>query len=139
MTHIKYTLRKEEFCILVEGEHYLEIWQGLPELQFQKVKSRGGKNSLLHEVNRDYIWVEHSAVRALERNNQAVLVIGHKKTLDDKLNIRWIYAAETNSTFGDSLESVIIRARKINQDYLKESSDVREKMKNGLAGLSSAD
>ena len=77
---------EDEYRELRNGDHYVEIWRGLPNLDFKKAKSREGYDSLCCEQSGNYIWVGNDAVKELKINSNAILVAHLSKTRNEKIN-----------------------------------------------------
>src|SRR3989338_5883496 len=88
--YVVYTMPINEYEQLKVGKEYVEVWKGLPEVDFEIVKSRGGYDSLRYQQDGNYIWVAYDAVEELRRNPQAILLIHRIKTNDDKINAWWV-------------------------------------------------
>ena len=87
--------------------------EDLPNLDFEEVRSRGGHESPVYEQQGDYIWVARDAVKELKDNANALLVAWSTKTKTGKIDT-WC-VNKPNYTFGTNLESVIERARELNE------------------------
>lgn len=110
--HVLYTLPGEKYEELKVGRNYTEVWRGLPDLDFKKVKSKEGHDSLLYQQDGDYIWVRHDAIEELKKNPQAILMAQLSKTADNKINAWCVH--KPSKTSGETLESIISSAKYLN-------------------------
>lgn len=74
---------------------YWEVWQGLPELDFQNTLSAGTKRlerkpSLKYEGEKGYVWVPHDALVALSQNPNTILLALKGTSEGNKINVRTV-------------------------------------------------
>ncbi len=125
--HVVYSPDAKTLSVFPEGERYVEVWRGLPDLAFEKTKSRRGDPSLVYKSGENYVYVITDAVRALERDSSSILVANLKK----RGGIEAYWVNTPRETFGSTLKSdrltdIIRRATEINGETLKE---VRKRLK----------
>jgi|SRR3989344_847741 len=112
MHQIKYLPSEQELEYI--PYHYWEIWEGLPDVEFNKVKSGNGE-ALRHDMNGNYIWVPTLAHTAYKLNQDTIyLVMMHNNPLK-KINAIWLEPKT------DNLEDIIKIARKLNQREIEET------------------
>ncbi len=132
--YVLYSPNPETLEVLPRRTFYVEIWRGLPDLPFERTKSSGELPSLIYKQGGDYIWVIHSAVEALEKDPNSILVA----TLQKRGGGIHAYRVSTpHEAFGTTLldtalSNVISRARRINEDTLEEI--LKQKSKKSLKG-----
>jgi hypothetical protein len=91
--------------------NYLEVWKGLPNLDFVDEKSRGGHDSLKYEQGGDYIWISWKAVEELKKNPNTLLV-AHIKRKEGKVHA-WSVDLP-GKFFGHTLDKIIATSRMVN-------------------------
>jgi len=109
MSNIKYSLSEEEMKDI--RLFYWEVWQGLPDLEFEKAETEGG---LRYNQNGNYIWVPPNALEAYHKNPDTIYLVMMNKTRDNKIK------ALSLEPKTDSLESVIKRAIELNRNEMEE-------------------
>ncbi|RJQ17133.1 hypothetical protein C4573_03710 [Candidatus Woesearchaeota archaeon] len=105
--HILYTLTASALDALPYGQNYLELWRGLPDLPFEQAKSRGGYDSLKYAQDGNYIWIAHTAVAALLKDPEHILIAHHKKR-KNALHVWWVDIFDKHMQ--ETLEQLIDRA-----------------------------
>ena len=111
-THIVYTPTVEEIVRIICGKHYLEVWNGLPDLHFEPSRAGGGEMGLRSEQDGNYVWVVPQAARTLEAAPRTILVPLLEKRADGKL-----YATMTDlppDIYGETLDSIVNKAKEMN-------------------------
>ncbi len=126
--HVKYSPDASLVNRLKLGDHYVEIWQGLPNLPFEPSASTGGRLGLRYETNDKYVWVTPNAAFALEQNQDEVLSATFKIVQDKKYFAQTIDAT-VGTTFGNTLESAISRAQELNIEELHNRIEKDRKKK----------
>ncbi|MEK6937865.1 MAG: hypothetical protein AABX04_02380 [Nanoarchaeota archaeon] len=110
--YVVYTPTVEEIARIAFGEHYLEVWKGLPNLDFVAGKTRNGEKGLRYEQEGHYAWVVPNALRALDKDSETILVPMIKKTRDGKL-----YAVQVDlppEIYGETLDSIVNKTKEMN-------------------------
>ena len=120
MSYIKYKPSEEELKEI--QSHYWEVWEGLPNIMFEPVKSNAG-DALKYEKNGNYFWFPTNALNSFRNNPMSVFLTIMEKCSEGKIIARWV-----DSTEG-SLEDTIKKAMKLNQRQIEESrEEVREEV-----------
>ncbi len=127
--HVKYSPDASLVNKLKVGDHYTEIWQGLPDHPFEPSATTGGKSGLKYETNDKYVWVTPNTARALEQNPDEILYASIKKSKDKEYCARWVESI-SGTSFGNTLESAISRAQELNIEELHNriEKDRRKKL-----------
>lgn len=96
-----------EFSKVNWGEHYWEVWEGLPDFPFQETLSRGGHPSLRYEQNGHYIWVATDAYNAYKKNPQSIFPALMERQPNDKIfaSLYWPSTKSLDETLDEMHEA----------------------------------
>lgn len=116
-----------------DGSYFLEVWKGLPNLDFEVVESRNAGNGLRYNGEEGYVWVIPSAARALEKDSEAILYALTREAS----NLDVLRVSSVPSEL--SLDEVLTRARELTLEWQSEGvgessekdSDVLMRFPNG--------
>ncbi|MEK6886236.1 MAG: hypothetical protein AABW88_00205 [Nanoarchaeota archaeon] len=113
----KYTPTAKELRDMRKSAHYWEVWQGLPDVEFKEVLSRGSYNSLQYEREDVGIWVNRDAVSAARQNPNAIYTV-MVRTKKDKLiaPLKMVYDVSPSKF---TLERTIQTAIELNKEKRK--------------------
>ena len=117
--NVLYTPRKESLS-MPEGCSYLEIWDGLPDLDFQQCTDGNGRPTLRYEQDGNYVWVNHNTVEALESDSPGLL-IAHCRKIGRKLQVISVEPAKDMPNLGVTLDEIVLRASDLNIKWIKEA------------------
>jgi hypothetical protein len=141
MERILYTPSDADFARMKPGFSYLQIWCGLPNLQFEDAESRRGLPSLVHREGSNYVWVDSEATAAVKHNPNAILQ-AHIRKRDEGVLEAWCvsiptYLGGSADRIGDGdftiqphtlkLEDAIHNAKKFNRQKLQDAQDSMRK------------
>ena len=59
----------------MSGEHYWEVWQGLPHIEFESAQSRGGQPALRYSKNGNYLWVDPDCLLSYSVNTGSLFEV----------------------------------------------------------------
>lgn len=123
--HVIYGLSEEERELIPRGESYLEIWAGLPEVEFERSESTGGQMGLHHKSRDLYIWVPPPAAKAISRNPQTLLMVSGDKKGErlDRSPRRSFYWLDLPSDYmyGRDLEEFVCNVQESNNKKMERA------------------
>lgn len=111
MNYLKYQPSEEEMEDM--ALHYWEVWQGIPELEYQNAKAESGK-ALRYDKDGHYIWIPPAALKAHTQNPETIYLAMMHKNPNNKIRAIWLEPKT------DSLEDVASLARKLNRKEILE-------------------
>jgi len=110
MSYLKYSPLIEDLEKI--KYHYWEIWQGLPDLEFEPAKSRMG-DTLRYYKGGNYIFVPTNALSAYKKNPQTIYIAMMGKVSRGKIHTIWLTPQQS------SLEDAINKAIKLNEKEIR--------------------
>ena len=99
---------------------YVELWRGLPDVQFEDVATRGGDSGWRYNQNGDYIWISPDARNAYESDPQTLFVAIMQKEIRGSIRAAFVDPAK------DSIEIMRDRVIMMNDGFVQESIARRE-------------
>ena len=118
MDNKKYKPSQEELDYM--RLHYWEVWQGLPNLQFEPATSEKGE-ALRYSKEGNYIWVPKTALNAYRSNPETIYLVMMHKNPAERIRAIWLEPKT------DSLEEIISLARRLNQREILEKVEILAK------------
>ena len=121
MSYIKYKPSESELKEI--KSNYWEVWEGLPVILFESVRSVAG-DALKYDKNGNYFWIPTNALNSFRNNPESIFLTRMEKCSKGKIIARWVNSAE------GSLEDTIKKAVKLNQNQIDETREkVREEVR----------
>lgn len=113
MTYILYSPPQNLLATIKTGRTYVQLWQGLPDLEFEVRKSGGGLPGLAYETDKAYVWVSPDALRAVQ-DDPAALLLAHVRRRKTGRQEVWDVCPIPKTTFGSDMSAAIKAAENFN-------------------------
>lgn len=112
MSHEVYVPGEEILRGIPIGRSYVELWRGLPDLDFKPAESSGGLAGLVYRTRGSYVWVNPEAVKVLRADHEALLIVNRTRKENGALYV-WD-VSPISKFFGHTVEQAIAVADRLN-------------------------